>query len=100
MAAPADVAVADLRGRLASLTIRDEHRLRRRLDRARRAGDGAALRHVASEIDAAEAHVARRRAAVPAIAYPPELPVSARRDDVLAAIGGHQVVVVAGETGS
>jgi ATP-dependent helicase HrpA len=36
----------------------------------------------------------------PAIAYPPELPVSARREDLLAAIGDHQVVVVAGETGS
>src|SRR5919202_3362978 len=34
------------------------------------------------------------------ITYPPELPVSARREDLLAAIGGHQVVVVAGETGS
>jgi ATP-dependent helicase HrpA len=37
---------------------------------------------------------------VPEIAYPPELPVSARRDDLLAAIGENQVVVVAGETGS
>ena len=44
--------------------------------------------------------LARRRAAVPAITYPPELPVSARRDDLLAAIRDHQVVVVAGETGS
>jgi len=34
------------------------------------------------------------------IRYPPELPVSARRDDLLAAIRDHQVVVVAGETGS
>jgi ATP-dependent helicase HrpA len=34
------------------------------------------------------------------ISYPPELPVSARRDDLLAAIRDHQVVVVAGETGS
>lgn len=32
--------------------------------------------------------------------YPPELPVSARREDLLAAIRDHQVVVVAGETGS
>jgi ATP-dependent RNA helicase HrpA len=32
--------------------------------------------------------------------YPPELPISARRDDLLAVIGDHQVVVVAGETGS
>ena len=44
--------------------------------------------------------IERRRAAVPAVSYPPELPVSARRDDLLAAIRDHQVVVVAGETGS
>ncbi|NPD03725.1 ATP-dependent RNA helicase HrpA [Nocardioides sp. zg-1308] len=34
------------------------------------------------------------------IIYPPELPVSARRDDIAAAIRDHQVVIVAGETGS
>ncbi|HEY3018956.1 MAG TPA: ATP-dependent RNA helicase HrpA, partial [Solirubrobacteraceae bacterium] len=36
----------------------------------------------------------------PAIAYPPQLPVSARKDELLEVIGAHQVVVVAGETGS
>ena len=34
------------------------------------------------------------------ITYPPELPVSQRRDDIAAAIRDHQVVVLAGETGS
>ena len=34
------------------------------------------------------------------ITYPPELPVSARRDDLLATIAANQVVIVAGETGS
>ncbi|WP_170981705.1 ATP-dependent RNA helicase HrpA [Nocardioides dongxiaopingii] len=34
------------------------------------------------------------------ITYPPELPVSQRRDDIAAAIRDHQVVIVAGETGS
>ena len=34
------------------------------------------------------------------IHFPPELPVSARREDIAAAIRDHQVVVVAGETGS
>ncbi|MBV6307096.1 ATP-dependent RNA helicase HrpA [Candidimonas humi] len=37
---------------------------------------------------------------LPAIAYPDDLPVSARRDDIAAAIRGHQVVIVCGETGS
>src|SRR4051812_37738956 len=36
----------------------------------------------------------------PEISYPPELPVSQRRDDIAAAIRDHQVVVVAGETGA
>ncbi|MGB0102249.1 MAG: hypothetical protein WBP61_18365, partial [Nocardioides sp.] len=34
------------------------------------------------------------------ITYPPELPVSQRKDDIAAAIRDHQVVIVAGETGS
>lgn len=35
-----------------------------------------------------------------AIHFPPELPVSQRRDEIAAAIREHQVVIVAGETGS
>ena len=34
------------------------------------------------------------------VTYPPDLPVSQRRDDLAAAIRDHQVVIVAGETGS
>ena len=44
--------------------------------------------------------VERRRALVPVVSYPDELPVSQRRDDIAAAIRDHQVVIVAGETGS
>ncbi|HNI71105.1 MAG TPA: ATP-dependent RNA helicase HrpA, partial [Marmoricola sp.] len=35
-----------------------------------------------------------------AISFPPELPVSGRREEIAAAIRRHQVVIVAGETGS
>ncbi|MDQ4094036.1 MAG: ATP-dependent RNA helicase HrpA, partial [Actinomycetota bacterium] len=44
--------------------------------------------------------VARRRAAMPQIRYPSVLPVSQRKDEIAAAIRDHQVVIVAGETGS
>jgi ATP-dependent helicase HrpA len=44
--------------------------------------------------------LARRAALVPKLTYPDELPVSQRRDDIAAAIRDHQVVIVAGETGS
>ena len=37
---------------------------------------------------------------MPPITYPPELPVSQRRDDIARAIEEHQVVIIAGETGS
>jgi ATP-dependent helicase HrpA len=48
-----------------------------------------------------DARVEARRAVVLApIEYPPQLPVSARREDIAAAIRDHQVVIVAGETGS
>ncbi|WP_232229648.1 ATP-dependent RNA helicase HrpA, partial [Cellulomonas bogoriensis] len=43
---------------------------------------------------------ARRAVVVPPITYPEELPVSGRREEIAAAIRDHQVVVVAGETGS
>ena len=42
----------------------------------------------------------RRRAQVPTVQYPPELPVSERRFEVAELIRGHQVVVLCGETGS
>jgi ATP-dependent helicase HrpA len=89
-----------LRARLDGLTIRDAHRLARKVDRLRRGGGPEALVRLDAEIASAESRIEARRAAVPEISYPPELPVSARREDLRAAIAEHQVVVVAGETGS
>jgi ATP-dependent helicase HrpA len=89
----------ELRTRLAGLTLRDEHRLGRRIARAGGGEEDRLL--LEQELAKAEERVARRRRTVPTpIAYPPQLPVSERRDDLLAAIAEHQVVVVAGETGS
>ncbi|SNR95286.1 ATP-dependent helicase HrpA [Geodermatophilus pulveris] len=94
----------DLRARLAGLTLEDAHRLGRRLDGTRRTRDAEARarqrERVAADVAAAEERLARRRAVVPAVTYPAELPVSARRDDIAAALRDAQVVVVAGETGS
>jgi len=41
-----------------------------------------------------------RQQNVPRISYPPDLPITARKDDIVAAIRANQVVVIAGETGS
>ncbi|SOD62450.1 ATP-dependent helicase HrpA [Streptomyces zhaozhouensis] len=94
-------AVAD---RLPTLTLADELRLGRRLEGARRirkpAARQAVLAEIAEAVDTAERRVERRRAAVPAIVYPEQLPVSQKKDEILAAVRDHQVVIVAGETGS
>ena len=89
--------LAELRARLPELTLRDEFRLRRRLDGVRGAGVPAAL---AEDVDRAATRAAKRRAAIPAVSYPSDLPITARKDDILAAVRDHQVVVIAGETGS
>ncbi|HEX5595387.1 MAG TPA: ATP-dependent RNA helicase HrpA, partial [Micromonosporaceae bacterium] len=82
----------------------DQRRIQRRLEGVRKIRDAgkrdAALAEIATEVATAEQRLAARRAAVPVVTYPPELPVSERRDDIAAAIRDHQVVIVAGETGS
>ncbi|HEV8173784.1 MAG TPA: helicase-related protein, partial [Actinoplanes sp.] len=101
---PVSQSPAALRRRLSALLPRDERRLQRRLDGTRRIRDDASrdavLAEIAGEVAAAELRLEARRASVPAVIYPDELPVSQRRDDIRAAIRDHQVVVVAGETGS
>lgn len=93
--------VHELRSRLPELMLRDAHRLRRRLDGARKARNAEQITaRIAADVEAAEQRVRRRRESVPKITYPPELPVSQSRDDLAAAIRDHQVVIVAGETGS
>ena len=95
---------AELAGRLPALSLRDEQRLGRRLDGARRIrtpeARAAVLAEIGTDIDRAEQRIAARRAAVPQVSYPEALPVSQKKDEILAAIRDHQVVIVAGETGS
>ncbi|MER7677227.1 ATP-dependent RNA helicase HrpA [Streptomyces sp. NPDC096934] len=97
-------ALGDLAPRLAELSLRDAHRLGRRLEGARRIRKPEARSAVFAEIDAevtrAETRMAERRSRVPAVTYPEQLPVSQKKTDIADAIRDHQVVIVAGETGS
>jgi ATP-dependent helicase HrpA len=97
-------ALGDLAPRLAELSLRDAHRLGRRLEGARRIrkpeARAAVLAEIEAEVTKAEGRMAGRRGRVPAVSYPEQLPVSQKKDDIAAAIRDHQVVIVAGETGS
>ncbi|MFD9072758.1 ATP-dependent RNA helicase HrpA [Streptomyces lasiicapitis] len=90
--------------RLTELSLRDEHRIGRRLEGARRIrkpeARAAVLAEIAEDVEKAAARMAGRASGVPAITYPEQLPVSQKKDDILEAIRDHQVVIVAGETGS
>ncbi|HEX5511580.1 MAG TPA: ATP-dependent RNA helicase HrpA, partial [Actinomycetales bacterium] len=87
------------------LTLVDARRLQRSLDRLQGLRDPQArdrqVKRLEADISAAERRLESRAAGVPEkIPYPPELPVSQRREDLLEVIRDNQVVIVAGETGS
>ncbi|MEU6885103.1 ATP-dependent RNA helicase HrpA [Streptomyces viridosporus] len=97
-------ALGALASRLTELSLRDAHRLGRRLEGARKIRKPEARAAVLAEIEAetvrAEERMAERRLRVPEIRYPEQLPVSQKKDEIAEAIRDHQVVIVAGETGS
>ncbi|GGS38813.1 ATP-dependent RNA helicase HrpA [Streptomyces griseoviridis] len=97
-------ALGALAPRLTELSLRDAHRLGRRLEGARKIrkpeARAAVLAEIETEVDRAEQRIATRRAHLPVVTYPEQLPVSQKRDEIADAIRDHQVVIVAGETGS
>jgi ATP-dependent helicase HrpA len=74
--------------------------LGRTIERLGRDASAAGLARLEKAIDASIDKAERRMAERPLVSYPPELPVSAQRDAIAAAIRAHQVVIVCGETGS
>lgn len=97
-------ALGTLAPRLTELSLRDAQRLGRRLEGARKIrkpeARAAVLAEIEGEIGKAEERIGARRSRVPAVTYPEQLPVSQKKSDIADAIRDHQVVIVAGETGS
>jgi ATP-dependent helicase HrpA len=59
-----------------------------------------ALARLARDIGASQARVEARRAALPTVTFPENLPISEKRQALAELIEKHQVVIIAGETGS
>jgi ATP-dependent helicase HrpA len=98
----APTSIADqLRAELCQGMIADRARLLPRIDRLeRRDAAVAEIESVRRAVAASRARALARAAARPRVAYPLELPIAARRDDIAAAIRDHPAVIVCGETGS
>ncbi len=78
----------------------DRHRLRRQLHELRKQPDEGKLAQWLERFQASVAKVEARRQSVPSIRYDDSLPIAAKRDEIKAALEKHQVLVIAGETGS
>ncbi|MEN8166589.1 MAG: ATP-dependent RNA helicase HrpA, partial [Pseudomonadota bacterium] len=83
----------------------DRHGFRRRLQglrKRRKAGQpfDLGLEKLVRDIEASKQRFERRKQQLPAPAFPAELPISARVEEIKALISRHQVIVLCGETGS
>lgn len=103
-AQPKANSAASLKKALGECLIKDRFRFSKRIDGASKIKNESARNAVFDEIalDIAQSMmvVEQRKQQMPKIEYPALLPVSQKRDDIAQAIAHHQVVIMAGETGS
>ncbi|KJH80591.1 ATP-dependent RNA helicase HrpA [Stutzerimonas stutzeri] len=98
-------AFAQLLENLDQTMFADRHRLRRQLHDLRKKAGDAPLEdeHLSLWLERFQASVAKveaRRQSVPAMRYDDSLPIAAKREEIKEALRKHQVLVIAGETGS
>lgn len=99
---------SDFRSLIKQCLSADQFALRQALSRLSRrivegpadAGHQQGVAALQARMEKSMARVQARRDRIPLIKYPPELPVSEKRRDIADALKQHQIVVVAGETGS
>jgi len=105
----ASIAIKPLYEKLSQCLSADTFRLKRRIQKLaselknQKDNEDSSLENkwksLVNDIDASANMHQWRQENLPEVTYPP-LPVSDKKDDIKAAIASHQVVIVAGETGS
>ena len=80
--------------------IADRHRLRRQLHELRKKPDEVKLAQWVERAQVSMAQVTARRQSVPTIRYDDSLPIAAKREEIKKILAEHQVLIIAGETGS
>ena len=91
---------AQLHDLVSNCLSKDQFYFRSRLKKMTIEGSQQELEKLARKIEASAARVESRKAALPRISYPPELPLTTRVEAIKSALQDQQVVIVAGETGS
>ncbi|MES2823948.1 MAG: ATP-dependent RNA helicase HrpA [Pseudomonadota bacterium] len=95
----------DFKQSIANIMVKDQHILQRRLSEIEKLARTQkpyeqALEKWKLQLLRSQATVAYRQQLIPSVIEFPNLPVCEKRDDIAAIIAAHQVVVLAGETGS
>jgi ATP-dependent helicase HrpA len=98
--ASTDPRLRELRHALDAVSSRDVGRLLGRWRALSRKPDAARMDALAGDIEVSRARRAARAASKPPITVDASLPIAARAEDIVQLIRDHQVVVLAGETGS
>jgi len=101
---PSHALIKQLSKQLQSCMNVDKHSYKRQLDRFcsdyKKGNDPAKkLATLASKIDQSIAKLNRRKVSIPKIEYP-DLPVTAKKDEIAELIKNNQVLILCGETGS
>ena len=102
---PVQNELKQLRKKIVECLTSDRYRLNQQLNKiAQRAQQGKPfdqdLKQFTEKLERSHQQVVSRQKSIPSIEYPDDLPIAERRDDISNAIANHQVVVIAGETGS
>ena len=93
----------DITTRLRDVMQADRHRIRRLWKQAEKADDkrsGEVKQEIESRIKDSHQKCEKRRAAVPKIILPSELPITEHAELIVEMIQSHRVLVLCGETGS
>ena len=89
-----------LASKINSAMSADRHRLQRQLQGLGKQPDGARLTQWQQRLEKSLARAQARAQSVPPLHYDDSLPIAAKREEISKAIAEHQVVVIAGATGS
>lgn len=92
--------ISALLQRLERVPSRSRHALLRDIRKLQQTPDERLRQQLCQRLEQAGQQCAARAASVPVLSLPAELPVSQRADDIRAALLAHQVIIVAGDTGS
>ncbi|WDP92212.1 MAG: ATP-dependent RNA helicase HrpA [Desulfobacter sp.] len=88
----------DIQTLIAKSMCRDRHRLQRSLNQLKKNKENAGP--LMKKAHASAARMQARADSIPKVSFDPDLPITAKRQEIIQAVKDHPVVIISGETGS